>query len=190
MTVPNPVLELAVEWTTSREKLMSEWLKSLRSAKTTGNELWEHTLDQIQSTVEEALSTQEKALRDWAGQLSGVEGTSDDLKKRVDEGVSLFTKWNEHQATVWRQWLETLRKSDLSLQNMIPAERYYALNEALTRLRGGPYTMQIKGTDELRVTHDSVMLEAANASFQVHFQTSPEEFPRLYNIALAVSAPV
>ena len=114
MTVPNPVLELAVEWTTSREKLMSEWLNSLRSAKTTGNELWEHTLDQIQSTVEEALSTQEKALRDWAGQLSGVEGTSDDLKKRVDEGVSLFTKWNEHQATVWRQWLETLRKSDLN----------------------------------------------------------------------------
>ncbi|MEJ2482479.1 MAG: glutamate-cysteine ligase family protein [Gemmatimonadota bacterium] len=86
--------------------------------------------------------------------------------------------------------LPTLRKSDLTLQNMIPAERYYALNEALTRLRGGPYTMQIKGTDELRVTHDSVMLEAANASFQVHFQTSPEEFPRLYNIALAVSAPV
>ena len=86
--------------------------------------------------------------------------------------------------------LPTLRKSDLSLSNMVPAERYYALNEALTRLRGGPYTMQIKGTDELRVTHDSVMLEAANASFQVHFQAGPEEFPRLYNIAMAVAAPV
>jgi hypothetical protein len=86
--------------------------------------------------------------------------------------------------------LPTLRKSDLSLSNMVPAERYYALNEALTRLRGGPYTMQIKGTDELRITHDSVMLEAANASFQVHFQAGPEEFARLYNIAMAVAAPV
>lgn len=86
--------------------------------------------------------------------------------------------------------LPTLRKSDLTLDNMVPATRYYALNEALTRLRGGPYVVYIKGTDELRLTHDSVMLESCNASFQVHFQVGPKEFPRLYNIALAVTAPV
>lgn len=86
--------------------------------------------------------------------------------------------------------LPTLRKSDLSIDNMVPSPRYYALNEALTRLRGGPYVIYIKGTDELRLTHDSVMLEACNASFQVHFQVGPEEFAKLYNIALAVTAPV
>lgn len=86
--------------------------------------------------------------------------------------------------------LPTLRKSDLTLENMVPEPRYYALNEALTRLRGGPYVFYIKGTDELRLTHDSVMLEACNASFQVHFQVGPEEFARLYNIALAVTAPI
>lgn len=86
--------------------------------------------------------------------------------------------------------LPTLRKSDLTLDNMVPSPRYYALNEALTRLRGGPYVIYIKGTDELRLTHDSVMLEACNASFQVHFQVGPEEFARLYNIALAATAPV
>ena len=86
--------------------------------------------------------------------------------------------------------LPTLRKSDLTLDNMVPADRYFALNDALTRMRGGPYDLRIKGTDELRVTHDSVMLEAANASFQVHFQVGPEEFARLYNIATTVSAPV
>ena len=86
--------------------------------------------------------------------------------------------------------LPTLRKSDLTIENMVPAKRYYALNDALTRLRGGPYVLSIKGTDELRLTHDSVMLESCNASFQVHFQVGPEEFARLYNIALAVTAPV
>ena len=86
--------------------------------------------------------------------------------------------------------LPTLRKSDLTLDNMVPADRYYALNDALTRLRGGAYDLRIKGTDELRVTHDSVMLEAANASFQVHFQVGPEEFARLYNMAMAVTGPV
>ena len=86
--------------------------------------------------------------------------------------------------------LPTLRKSDLTIDNMVPADRYYALNDALTRLRGGDYDLRIKGTDELRVTHDSVMLEAANASFQVHFQVGPEEFARLYNFAMAVTGPV
>lgn len=86
--------------------------------------------------------------------------------------------------------LPTLRKSDLTLDNMVPAKRYYALNDALTRLRGGPYVLSIKGTDELRLTHDSVMLEACNASFQIHFQVGPEEFARMYNIALAATAPV
>ncbi len=86
--------------------------------------------------------------------------------------------------------LPTLRKSDLTMENMVPADRYYALNEALTRLRGGSYELRIKGTDELRVTHDTVMLEAANASFQVHFQVGPEEFAKLYNIAMTVTGPV
>ena len=86
--------------------------------------------------------------------------------------------------------LPTLLKSDLSIDNMVPSPRYYALNDALTRLRGGPYVIYIKGTDELRLTHDSVMLEACNASFQVHFQVGPEEFAKLYNIALAITAPV
>lgn len=86
--------------------------------------------------------------------------------------------------------LPTLRKSDLTLDNMVPADRYYALNDALTRMRGGLYDLRIKGTDELRVTHDSVMLEAANASFQVHFQVGPEEFARLYNTAMTASAPI
>lgn len=86
--------------------------------------------------------------------------------------------------------LPTLRKSDLSMDNMVPEARYYALNEALTKLRGGPYDLRITGTDELAVTHESVMMEAANASFQIHFQVGPEEFARLYNIALAATGPL
>ncbi len=86
--------------------------------------------------------------------------------------------------------LPTLRKSDLTLENMTPEERYFALNQALNRLRGGAYNFYIKGTDELLVKHETMMLEACNASFQVHFQVGPEEFARLYNVALAATAPV
>ncbi len=86
--------------------------------------------------------------------------------------------------------LPTLRQSDLGLHNMTPLPRYFALNEALTGLRGGTYDLHIKGIDELSVKHDSVMYESCNTSFQVHFQVGPEEFARLYNIAQAVTPPV
>ncbi len=86
--------------------------------------------------------------------------------------------------------LPTLDKSDLTLANMTPRERYKALNEAVARLRGREFELRVKGTDDLQLTHDNVMLEACNTSFQVHFQVGADEFARLYNIAQAVTAPV
>jgi len=86
--------------------------------------------------------------------------------------------------------LPTVRKSDLGLENMTPNPRYFALNAALTRLRGKAYEISIKGVDELMVQHDSVMVEACNASFQAHLQVGAKEFAQMYNIAQAVTGPV
>lgn len=86
--------------------------------------------------------------------------------------------------------LPTLAKSDLDLRNMSPMPRYFALNDALNRIRGEDYQFRISGTDELIVRHDSVMLESCNTSFQIHFQVGPSEFARLYNLAQLVSAPI
>jgi len=85
--------------------------------------------------------------------------------------------------------LPTLQKSDLTLENMTPEERYFALSAALDHLRGGTYKFYLKGVDELLVEHETMMLEAANTSFQVHFQVGAAEFARLYNIALVAAAP-
>ncbi len=86
--------------------------------------------------------------------------------------------------------LPTIRKSDLELSNMTPVPRYFALNDALRRLRGDAFHFKFSGADELHVRHESVMLEACNTSCQVHFQVGPEEFARFYNIAQAVAGPV
>jgi len=85
--------------------------------------------------------------------------------------------------------LPTANLSDFAMDYMTPRPRYYALNDAISRLRGGPGQYQIRGIDELFLKHDSIMLEGGNTSFQTHFQVSPEEFPRYYNIAQVVSAP-
>jgi CBS domain-containing protein len=86
--------------------------------------------------------------------------------------------------------LPTIRKGDLSLENMVQNPRYLALNTALMSLRGEAYELHIKGTDELRVRQESVMAEACNASFQVHLQVTPDSFVNLYNIAQLLAGPV
>lgn len=86
--------------------------------------------------------------------------------------------------------LPTLRKSDLTLANMTPRPRYSALNDAMTQMRGDAYEFRLKGTDELIIKHDSVMLESCCTSFQVHYQVGAEEFALLYNLAQAVTAPL
>ena len=73
---------------------------------------------------------------------------------------------------------------------MIPNPRYLALNDAMTSLRGEAYELHIKGIDELRIRHDSVMVEACNSSFQVHLQVTPDEFANLYNLAQVLAGPV
>lgn len=86
--------------------------------------------------------------------------------------------------------LPTLRNTDLGLEAMTPSRRFAALNAAITRLRGGDYEFHIKGLDELLVKHDSVMVEACNASFQVHLQVGAREFANVYNVAQAVAGAV
>ncbi len=86
--------------------------------------------------------------------------------------------------------LPTLTKDHLSLDAMVPMARYFALNEALLRLRGSNFQFAIKGIDQLSLNHDNLMLEACNTSFQVHFQVDADEFARLYNIAQVVTGPL
>ena len=86
--------------------------------------------------------------------------------------------------------LPTLLKSDLTLDNLTPVARYHELDRGVIQMRGGPLAIHIKGLDELHLTHDNIMMESCNTSFQVHFQSNAKEFANHYNIAQAITAPV
>jgi CBS domain-containing protein len=86
--------------------------------------------------------------------------------------------------------LPTIRHKDLSLGNMTPLDRYYALAKSLSKLRGGKFEFHISGTDELITAHESVMFESCNTSYQLHYQVSSLEFVDLYNWAQLISGPV
>ena len=86
--------------------------------------------------------------------------------------------------------LPTVSKSDLNLNNITPKPRYRMINEVLCGMRGEDNRLHIEGLDELLFTHDNVLIEACNTSFQLHFQVSPENFATFYNIAQAISGPL
>ncbi len=121
---------------------------------------------------------------------------ADCFRKLEEETVQKLSVIREHlkaygAAPLLTGILPTLRKFDLTLDNLTPKERYKALMEAITAQRlGSDYELRIEGIDELIIKHDSPMLEACNTSFQVHLQVSPSSFASLYNIAQMLAAPV
>jgi len=87
--------------------------------------------------------------------------------------------------------LPTIREEDLTLSNISPLNRYYALNAEVLRRRGGrPLRIEIDGRDRLVSEHHDVMLEAATTSFQVHLKTPARLSHRFYNASIAASGPI
>ncbi|NVB41587.1 CBS domain-containing protein [Pseudenhygromyxa sp. WMMC2535] len=151
---------------------------------------------QVLEAADDPRLTTELAKFNLEANLSPQDFGGDCLRKLEDEieevlGIAREAAQRNGAKVVLSGILPTLRKPDLTMDNMTPFPRYFALNKAMQRMRGGQaFQVTIKGKDELELAHENVMLEAANTSFQIHFQSSAEEFARLYNLAQAVTAPV
>jgi len=85
--------------------------------------------------------------------------------------------------------LPTLRAEDLVNENLTPEPRFEFLNEALFRSRD-TINVVIDGIEQYQGTFDSVILEGANTSFQLHLQVEPDESAQLYNLMQLVTAPL
>jgi hypothetical protein len=77
----------------------------------------------------------------------------------------------------------------LTLANMSPLNRFYALNEQVLRSRGKPIELDIAGHQHLKNRHEDVMLESAATSFQIHVQSPLAQAPAVFNAAIVASAP-
>lgn len=86
--------------------------------------------------------------------------------------------------------LPTIRNEHINLEYLTPLPRYHFMNEMLRKLRGDDFRIFLRGVDDISLRNNTVMLEACNTSFQMHLQIDPKDFPRMYNWALIISAPV
>ena len=152
------------------------------------------SLEVLKHANESRLTT-EIARFNLEANLTPVELTSNCFSRMEQELTELLQRARESAANSGADVflsgiLPTLHKSDLTLDNLTPIARYRELDRGVIRLRGGPLSIHIKGLDELHLTHDNIMMESCNTSFQLHFQSNASEFANHYNIAQAITAPV
>jgi hypothetical protein len=78
----------------------------------------------------------------------------------------------------------------VQMKYMTPKQRYTALADIISELRGEDFELNITGVDELILSHNNILFEACNTSFQCHLQVDPDEFTDQYNWAQMLSGPV
>ncbi len=84
--------------------------------------------------------------------------------------------------------IPTLRDLHVTIQNLSANPRYHLLNEQILEARGEDLTVDIEGPEKLALTINSIAMEAAATSVQLHLQVSPQGFGPLWNAAQAASA--
>ena len=111
-----------------------------------------------------------------------------DLLFYLNKAEKVANQFNAHIIQVGV--LPTIRRSDITFDNLTPLKRYRALTDKLRELRGSDFEFRIEGTDELITKDQTTLFEGCTTSFQVHFQVEADNFASTYNWAQAVLAPV
>lgn len=125
------------------------------------------------------LALKDDALQRFEQDLLAVFRDADKAAKQIDTRIALIGT------------LPSLHVSDCNIQNMSAMKRYKALNEIiLAKRKHRPLKLDIQGSDTLKVTQDSVMMEAATTSFQIHLQTPWKFAHHYYNASILASAPL
>lgn len=86
--------------------------------------------------------------------------------------------------------LPTLTASDLRRSALTPRGRFHQIEQALSRFRGTPYLLAFEGEEPVTLLADSIAVQGAACSWQLHLVVTPGEFTRTYNAAQLATGPV
>jgi CBS domain-containing protein len=111
-------------------------------------------------------------------QLDSLLGKASEAAKSLDETVIL--------AGI----LPSIDYRAVQKKYMTPRKRYEELAKIILDLRGEDFELNITGVDELLISHQNILFEACNTSFQCHYQVQPEQFADSYNWAQMLAGPV
>ena len=114
--------------------------------------------------------------------------TETDLLHLLNKGYKLAASFDNH--LLLTGILPTLKYRHLQFEYMTPIQRYQAISQVLTEMRGSDFKIYLQGVDELNTSLGSVLFEACNTSFQLHLQMQPKTFVDKYNWAQMITGPV
>ncbi|MCC5914861.1 MAG: CBS domain-containing protein [Balneolaceae bacterium] len=117
--------------------------------------------------------------------FSKVESQLRELLKKAEEAAASLD-----EKIILTGILPSIDFRAVQMEYLTPKERYKALTEILCELRGDDFELNIIGVDELILSHNNILFEACNTSFQCHLQVDPDRFSDLYNWAQMISGPV
>ncbi len=116
--------------------------------------------------------------------FSSLENDLSQLWKKCDEEARLMGL-----KTLMIGTLPTLRMHMLSLEQLTPHKRYMALNNRIMQLRSqSPVELDIQGRDQVRISHDNILVECAGTSMQIHYSIPIHRAAKYYNASIISSA--
>lgn len=129
MSERNTDESLLKNWAESQQKLLTDWLETLR--KFGGRptlELWKTTVDAWQTSVKETLDAQTAWTHQWIEVLSNAKGTPEELQALVRQGREQLQQWTEAERDLWQSWFKMVREINFKPES---AERPQIGNDLL-----------------------------------------------------------
>ena len=97
-------------WGESQQKLMTDWLDTLRRLGGTPTlELWRKTVDTWQTSVKETLDAQMEWTRQWTETLANAKGTPEELRELARKEQVQVQHWAEAERELWQSWFNIVR---------------------------------------------------------------------------------
>lgn len=104
--------EFQYNWVEQQQKLLSDWLDSMKSAGGDSTRAsWRKAADIMEQQVDSTLAAQKRSLLFFAENLEDVEGSPEAFNqalKQLEEGID---QWAEVQHRMWRVWFDMLRST-------------------------------------------------------------------------------
>ena len=110
MSDKNTEESLVKTWAQSQQKLLTDWLDTLRRLGGTPTlELWTKTVDAWQSSVKETLNARAELTRQWTEALANAKGTPEELRELARQGREQLQTWAAAERELWQGWFNIVR---------------------------------------------------------------------------------
>src|SRR5918992_2226558 len=116
----------------------------------------------------------------------GLETFESSLRRSLNDAEAKSAAIGTHLVMIGI--LPTLAEGHMTPSSISANPRYKLLSEQILAARGEDIAISISGPGRLVTTADSIVPEAACTSFQIHVQTSPDQFAAYWNASQAIAA--